>query len=211
MLSQDIVADDIKSILNDIGPFAAVLEGKHILVSGGRGFLGTYFVRVLNELNKSFEKPLRIIVVDNLITSKDKEKFDDTNVQFIEHDISKKFDLPGKLDYIIHAASIASPPVYRKYPLKTIDVNYQGTRNLLDLAVEKKVDGMLFLSSSEIYGDPEIIPTPESYWGHVSSTGPRACYDESKRIAETISAAGDNRPDRKWRIRGSSRWRAPSA
>ena len=71
--------------------------------------------------------------------------------------------------------------------MKTVDVNYQGTRNLLELSKEKKVDGMLFLSTSEIYGDPDIIPTPESYWGNVSCIGPRACYDESKRLAETVS------------------------
>ena len=74
-----------------------------------------------------------------------------------------------------------------KFPIKTVDVNYQGTRNLLEIARKKKIKSMLFLSSSEIYGDPEFVPTPESYVGRVSCTGPRACYDESKRLAETIS------------------------
>ncbi|MDE2588566.1 MAG: NAD-dependent epimerase/dehydratase family protein, partial [Patescibacteria group bacterium] len=105
----------------------------------------------------------------------------------IDADISKNPHVEGEVDFIIHAASIASPPIYRKFPLKTIDVNYQGTRNLLELAKERNTKSMLFLSSSEIYGDPDVIPTPESYWGHVSSIGPRACYDESKRLAETVS------------------------
>ena len=95
--------------------------------------------------------------------------------------------MENDVDFIIHAASIASPPTYRKFPIKTVDVNYQGTKNLLELAKEKNVKSMLLLSSSEIYGDPEVIPTPESYRGKVSCTGPRACYDESKRLAETIS------------------------
>ena len=111
----------------------------------------------------------------------------DENTKFLEQDISKKFEINDSIDYIIHAASIASPPTYRKFPIKTVDVNYQGTKNLLEIAKEKKIKSMLLLSSSEIYGDPEIFPTPESYVGKVSCTGPRACYDESKRLAETIS------------------------
>jgi dTDP-glucose 4,6-dehydratase/UDP-glucuronate decarboxylase len=131
---------------------------------------------------------MKIYVIDNLITSKDNlTKY--PNVEFIESDISEKIEIDGPINYIIHSASIASPLIYRKFPLKTIDVNYQGTRNLLDLAKEKNVDGMLFLSSSEIYGDPKIIPTPETYWGNVSCNGPRACYDESKRLAETVCLA----------------------
>jgi len=157
MITQDIVNEDIQSILDDIEPFCSVLENKHVLVSGGRGFLGTYFVKVLMRLNKKFEKPIRITVLDNLITSKEKENFNDNNIKFLEQDISQKFTISEELDYIIHSASIASPPIYRKYPLKTIDVNYQGTRNLLDLAIEKKIESILYLSSSEIYGDPDVI------------------------------------------------------
>jgi nucleoside-diphosphate-sugar epimerase len=99
----------------------------------------------------------------------------------------------GDFRYIIHAAGIASPIYYRKLPLQTIDANINGLRNLLDYSVRQAergvpVDGFLFYSSSEIYGDPapEAIPTPEDYRGNVSCTGPRACYDESKRFGETI-------------------------
>lgn len=186
-ISDSIFEEDVQNIIDDIKEFSGVLANKRVLVVGGRGFLGTYFVKVLTSLNQLLKKPSKIIVVDNLITAKDRKNLEDGNVKFIKKDISEKFDLPGELHFIIHAASIASPPLYRKFPLRTIDVNYQGTRNLLELAKEKKIQSMLFLSSSEIYGDPTVIPTPESYWGYVSSTGPRACYDESKRLAETIS------------------------
>lgn len=185
--SEDIFLEDIKSIANELEEFYDELEGKTVLIAGGKGFLGTYFTSVLTKINETLSKPMKIIVLDSLITSKDKKDDVNQNIEFLEQDISKHFEIGGNIDYIIHAASIASPPTYRKFPIKTVDVNYQGTKNLLEIAKEKKVRSMLLLSSSEIYGDPEIFPTPESYVGKVSCTGPRACYDESKRLAETIS------------------------
>ena len=185
--SEDIFLEDIKSIANELEEFYDELEGKTVLIAGGKGFLGTYFTSVLTKINETLSKPMKIIVLDSLITSKDKKDNVNQNIEFLEQDISKSFEIDDNIDYIIHAASIASPPTYRKFPIKTVDVNYQGTKNLLEIAKEKKVRSMLLLSSSEIYGDPEIFPTPESYVGKVSCTGPRACYDESKRLAETIS------------------------
>ena len=185
--SEDIFLEDIKSIANELEEFYDELEGKTVLIAGGKGFLGTYFTSVLTKINETLSKPMKIIVLDSLITSKDKKDSVNQNIEFLEQDISKSFEIDDNIDYIIHAASIASPPTYRKFPIKTVDVNYQGTKNLLEIAKEKKVRSMLLLSSSEIYGDPEIFPTPESYVGKVSCTGPRACYDESKRLAETIS------------------------
>ena len=184
---ENIFLEDIEVISNELKEFYGELEGKTILIAGGKGFLGTYFTNVLTQINKKLSKPIKIIVLDSLITSKDKKENNDENTKFLEQDISKKFEINDIIDYIIHAASIASPPTYRKFPIKTVDVNYQGTKNLLEIAKEKKIKSMLLLSSSEIYGDPEIFPTPESYVGKVSCTGPRACYDESKRLAETIS------------------------
>ena len=185
--SEDIFLEDIKSITNELEEFYDELEGKTVLIAGGKGFLGTYFTSVLTKINETLSKPMKIIVLDSLITSKDKKGGVNQNIEFLEQDISKRFEIGDNIDYIIHAASIASPPTYRKFPIKTVDVNYQGTKNLLEIAKEKKVRSMLLLSSSEIYGDPDIFPTPESYVGKVSCTGPRACYDESKRLAETIS------------------------
>ena len=184
---EDIFLEDVKSIVNELGEFYGELEGKTVLIAGGKGFLGTYFTSVLAKINETLSAPMKIIVLDSLITSKDKKDSVNQNIEFLEQDISKSFEIGGNIDYIIHAASIASPPTYRKFPIKTVDVNYQGTKNLLEIAKEKKVRSMLLLSSSEIYGDPDIFPTPESYVGKVSCTGPRACYDESKRLAETIS------------------------
>ena len=184
---EDVFSEDIKIIANELEEFYDKLEEKTILIAGGKGFLGTYFTNVLTKINETLSKPMKIIVLDSLITSKDKKDANDSNIEFLEQDISKKFEIKGDIDYIIHAASIASPPIYRKFPIKTVDVNYQGTRNLLEIARNKKIKSMLLLSSSEIYGDPDIFPTPESYVGKVSCIGPRACYDESKRLAETMS------------------------
>ncbi len=179
--------EDLENIANDLKDFFNEISGKTILIAGGKGFLGTYFVNVLRHINTKISQPIKIVILDNLITSKEKKVLSDPNVTFLEQDISQIFDFQNELHYIIHSASIASPPTYRKFPIKTVDVNYQGTRNLLEIAKNKNIKSMLYLSSSEIYGDPEIIPTPESYLGRVSCTGPRACYDESKRLAETIS------------------------
>ena len=185
--SDNIFTEDIRLIVDDLSSFFDELEGKTVLIAGGKGFLGTYFVNVLNHINEILSTPMKIVIIDNLITSKNKKNNTSHNVTLLKQDISESFDFPDELHYIIHAASIASPPTYREFPIKTVDVNYQGTRNLLEIARKKKIKSMLFLSSSEIYGDPEVIPTPESYQGKVSCTGPRACYDESKRLAETVS------------------------
>ena len=111
----------------------------------------------------------------------------DRNIFIEQKDIVKNLDYP-KIDMIIHAASIASPTFYRKYPIETIEANIIGLKNLLDFSASFKIEEFLFFSTSEIYGDPDAknIPTNETYRGYVSCTGPRACYDESKRLGETL-------------------------
>tara|TARA_Y100001936_G_scaffold232838_1_gene258175 strand:+ start:474 stop:1517 length:1044 start_codon:yes stop_codon:yes gene_type:complete len=183
----DVFVEDVRIIAKNLSEFHNDLNEKTVLIAGGKGFLGTYFKNVLIQINETLSKPMKIIIMDSLITSKEKNDEKNPNIEFLEQDISQSFEIQNDIDYIIHTASIASPPTYRKFPIKTVDVNYEGTKNLLELAKEKKVTSMLFLSSSEIYGDPDVFPTPESYVGKVSCTGPRACYDESKRLAETIS------------------------
>ena len=110
-----------------------------------------------------------------------------SSIEFIEHDVIKPLKVNDYVNYIIHAAGIASPHYYRIYPLETLEVAITGTKNMLQLAREKKAK-LVFFSSSEIYGDPDLehVPTAENYRGNVSSLGPRACYDESKRVGETL-------------------------
>jgi dTDP-glucose 4,6-dehydratase/UDP-glucuronate decarboxylase len=185
----DVVGEDLKEISEEIKDLSPKLEGKTVLLAGGAGFLGKYLVSTFDYLNKnSLNEPCKVIVLDNLIAGLEKNVSENENIKLIQHDISKAFNYEGKLDYIIHAASLASPIFYNKFPLETIDVGYNGTKNLLDLAKEKKLENFMFFSSSEIYGNPlpEFIPTKEDYFGNVSCNGPRACYDEAKRVGETL-------------------------
>lgn len=187
-----IIKEDLETIVKGLGEEAKTLGGKTLLISGGAGFLGSYFVGAIHLLNRQLARPCRVIVVDNYITgSKDSfiNKLLDENIRLIEADVTKPLAVEEPVHYIIHAAGLASPFYYRKFPLETIDVAILGTKNLLELAREKHVQSYLGFSSSEIYGnpDPNFVPTPETYRGNVSCTGPRSCYDESKRLAETMS------------------------
>lgn len=187
-----VVVRDLEEIAERSAAALARLAGASILVAGGEGFLPSYLVDTLLHANDAgIDPPYHVISVDNRSTADPARlahRGGRPDFTLIEHDITKPLELDSPVDYIVHGASIASPTWYRTHPLETIDVNVTGTRRLLDLALEKAVSGFLYLSSSEIYGDPppERIPTSEEYWGHVSSTGPRACYDESKRLAETL-------------------------
>src|SRR3990167_7789209 len=191
MKPNKILEEDIANIANSIDKISRKINGKTFLITGGSGFLGKYLVQTLHFLSTyKLRIKCRIISVDNYITSSSKHSWltKSDKVEFVKHDVSKPFKINAEVDYIIHAAGIASPVDYGKYPLETIDIAVNGTRNMLDLANSKKVRNFLFFSSSEIYGNPSAdwIPTPETYNGNVSSIGPRACYDESKRLGETL-------------------------
>jgi dTDP-glucose 4,6-dehydratase/UDP-glucuronate decarboxylase len=185
-----VIKQDISEIIGRIDNIR--FSGKTILLTGGGGFLGTYFVHYFAELNDSkiIEKPCKLYVVENFIRGipnwfesiRGRE-----DIEIIEADINKPLSLP-KSDFIIHAATIASPTYYRMHPIETMDANVIGLRNLLDFIKDNPCESLLFFSTSEIYGDPppEHIPTKETYRGNVSCTGPRACYDESKRYGETL-------------------------
>jgi UDP-glucuronate decarboxylase len=170
-------------------------RGKTILVTGAAGFLGFNFLNFFSYLNTREGRPITVVAADNYVRGHPRWLLELANAD--PHVISKRCDitLPWQeteftFDFIIHCASIASPPVYRKFPLETIDANIVGLRHMLDLARQHGSKSLLYFSTSEIYGDPppDEIPTQETYNGNVSCLGPRACYDESKRVGETLSA-----------------------
>ncbi len=188
-----LINQELSALVQEMEPIVDRLEGKTILINGAGGFLGNYFIGVLQHLNKTrFKKPAHIIALDNFITGVKISPFftlEDPNLEFTSHDVRLPFETPKHIDYIMHAAGIASPVFYAKYPMDTIAATVDGLKHTLEFALVKKPKSVLYFSSSEIYGDPhpEFIPTPEHYRGHVSSTGLRACYDESKRLGETIA------------------------
>lgn len=188
-----IIEREIEETSKKLGEVAGKLEGKTVLITGAAGFLGSYFVALLQYLNrKKFKNPVHIVALDNYITGVRDNIFIDTadpNLELIRHDVMRPFAIEAPIDYIIYAAGIASPVYYAKYPLETIAATIDGLKNILELARTKNPEGIVYFSSSEIYGDPhpESIPTPEDYHGNLSPIGLRACYDESKRLGETIA------------------------
>jgi UDP-glucuronate decarboxylase len=194
-VANPVIREDILAVIARLSRTLAPLEGTSLLVTGGSGFLCSYFLETVACLNDEvFRAPCRVISVDNLRTgSTDRVAHlaGRPDFIFLQHDVSTPLALPEPVDRIIHGAGIASPTFYRRHPLETIDVNVSGTRQMLELArSSSRVRSILYFSTSEIYGDPDpqFIPTPEDYRGFVSCTGPRACYDESKRLAETLCA-----------------------
>ena len=194
-MSHRIVREDIATIAKNLGKDAKKFAGKTILMSGGSGFLGKYIVGTLLHLNDTVlkKKPCRVISIDNFITGSPHPDFNykgRSDLLEVWADVTQPLPVREDIHYIIHGAGLASPVYYKKFPLETIESAVTGAKNLLELARKQKhIEGFLFFSSSEIYGDPDAgsVPTPETYHGYVSSVGPRACYDESKRLGETIS------------------------
>ena len=185
---------DIEEICSNLEEDFKSLENKTIFFAGIAGFLGRYFAESVNYFNQKYDSNIRLIGVDNFVSSgmlgEYVKKYDKNWFEFIDLDLSKtELKLPStKIDFVIHAAGIASPAQYKARPMQTFDVAINGSKTLLDLA-EKNASRYTFFSSSEIYGDPDVnnIPIQEDYKGYVSSIGPRSCYDESKRAGETLS------------------------
>ena len=174
---------DIREIVERLGADRQQFSGRRILLCGGLGFLGRYFIAVFTHLNRhGLTPPCDLVVVDNGITSGALgAAMTHQGYRYLHHDIVQPLPFHEPFDYVIHAAGIASPYYYQQYPLETLDVAILGTKNLLTACLTHRPQGFLFFSSSEIYGNPdqEHVPIPESYRGNVSCTGPRACYDET--------------------------------
>lgn len=161
------------------------MSQKRILITGAAGFLGSHLC------DRFVKEGYHVIGMDNLITgdlANIELLFKLENFEFYNHDVSKFVHVPGKLDYILHFASPASPIDYLKIPIQTLKVGSLGTHNLLGLARNKGAR-MLIASTSEVYGDPSVNPQPEEYWGNVNPVGPRGVYDEAKRFQEAITMA----------------------
>jgi dTDP-glucose 4,6-dehydratase len=158
---------------------------KRAVITGGAGFLGSHLCERL------LAEGCRVVCVDNLITGKRANiahLAEDGRFEFVEHDVSRPFEIEGDVDYVLHFASPASPIDYLELPIQTLKVGSLGTHNTLGLARVKQARYLL-ASTSEVYGDPLVHPQPESYWGNVNPVGPRGVYDEAKRFAEATAMA----------------------
>ena len=156
----------------------------NILITGGAGFVCSHLADTL------FEKQHDLILLDNLLTGNKnnvEHLLDHKNVKFIEHDVQNHIDISEEIDFIFHFASAASPIAYQENPVNTLKAGSIGTINTLGLAKVKNADYLL-ASTSEIYGDPEVSPQSEDYWGNVNPNGERSMYDEAKRFAEAATA-----------------------
>ena len=161
------------------------MRKKAIVITGGAGFLGSHLC------DRFIGEEMRVFCVDNLITGNTRNidhLSRNSNFRFIRHDISKEFRLNDPIDYVLHFASPASPVDYLNHPIPTLKVGSLGSHITLGLAKLKKARYLL-ASTSEVYGDPQVHPQKESYWGHVNPIGPRGVYDEAKRFAEAITMA----------------------
>jgi nucleoside-diphosphate-sugar epimerase len=199
MSLEELLETDLGYVTEGLQAELAEMAGTRLLITGGAGFLGYYLVQTALHWNRSVSSADRIHItvhedffrgVPQWLLDLSKEE----TLHVREHDVTQPLPRDvGAFEFVIHAAGIASPTYYRRYPIRTMDVNVNGLRTLLDYSrdrmdSESPVRGLLYFSSSEIYGDPppDQIPTPEEYRGNVSCTGPRACYDESKRYGETL-------------------------
>ncbi len=161
------------------------MEKQTALVTGGAGFLGSHLC------DKLLGEGFKVICMDNLITGSTKNishLAGNDDFIFVKQDVTNYIFLPGKIDYVFHFASPASPIDYLKLPIQTLKVGSLGTHKVLGLTLEKKAR-FLLASTSEVYGDPAIHPQSEDYWGNVNPIGPRGVYDEAKRFAEAITMA----------------------
>jgi dTDP-glucose 4,6-dehydratase len=157
------------------------------VVTGGAGFLGSHLCEYL------LARGHRVICVDNLVTSslENIEQISSDEFRFLRHDMTEHLEIEEPVDFVYHFAALASPVDYMRMPLHSLKVGSYGTHNALGLAKDKRAR-FLLASTSEVYGDPQVHPQPETYWGHVNPIGPRGVYDEAKRYAEALTMAYHN-------------------
>lgn len=191
-MNNSVIEEDLEAILGTSLPWQE-LSGRTVLITGANGLIPSYMVDTCMALNRRplLDSPVHVLVLvrnEAAARSRFARYQNNPHLEFLVQDVCEPVSWPGRVDFIIHAASQASPKYYNADPVGTLSANVMGTLNLLKLAVEKQVESMLFLSSGEIYGQvPDaFIPTKEEDWGHVNPMSVRSCYAESKRMAETM-------------------------
>ncbi|WP_240418757.1 NAD-dependent epimerase/dehydratase family protein [Paenibacillus periandrae] len=195
MTGNGIMLEDLAYIFGQTEK-AGRFAGKTIVITGCGGFIGFYLTHYFVYLKQQGIQYRSLILLDTFRSGRpawlEELSRNEADIEVYSFDIAvdKLDSIPAahRADYVIHMASIASPTYYRQFPIETIHANVLGLNNLLEFYRHRPLEGLLFFSSSEVYGDPvqESIPTAETYLGNVSSLGPRACYDESKRMGETL-------------------------
>lgn len=177
-----IISEDIKRIKGDLK--SEHFQGKKFLITGGAGFIGSWLCDLLASLEAE------VTCLDNLSTGRNRNidhLFGSPRFDFVNGDVCS-FETKRKFDYVLHMAGHASPEEYQTHPIETLRASSLGSASMSELG--RKLDAtILFASTSEIYGDAEVVPTPETYWGKVNPIGPRSCYDEGKRFAEALFIA----------------------
>ncbi|MFM9330660.1 NAD-dependent epimerase/dehydratase family protein [Paenibacillus mesotrionivorans] len=191
-MNNRILAEDLCLIMDGLTENERwTLSGKTVFITGFAGSLGFMLTQFLARYGQELGVK-RVYALDNYVFGKPEwvQEIEKNPLFFVrEGDVTfVDFSFAADADLIFHMASLASPVYYRLHPIETMDADVIGLRRLLDFYKERSIFNLLFYSTSEIYGDPDpcMVPTPESYWGHVNPVGPRACYDESKRYAETL-------------------------
>lgn len=181
-MMDDIIREDIETIKSNVK--AEFFAAKKVLVTGGAGFIGSWLCDVLLDFGA------QVTALDDFSTGRMKNidhLMQNGKFNLIKSDVCK-FKAKEKLDIILHMAGHASPDEYQVHPIETLQTSAVGTKNMAEIA-RKNDATLLFASTSEVYGDAEVVPTPESYWGKVNPIGPRSCYDEGKRFAEALLMA----------------------
>ena len=188
-----IIGEDIQKIIDSVGSHFNLLQGKKILVTGADGFLPSYLVDTFAVLNRTSlsHNPVSVFLLNRRAPENSirlKHHIGNPHIKFLQGDVAAANALPSGINFIIHGASRSSPKDYLANPLDTIDANTVGTRVLLEYALKNPLEGFLFLSTVEVYGEPDEkhIPIAETYRGNVDVLGERAVYQESKRFGETL-------------------------